>query len=301
MKRGEPQSAGPAPAKKPAPAYFSNAVFAMSLVLGLALGLSLTRMLGPRQHGGIEPWQLGADDRNHYMMAIALEYAARRDLPTALNKLIALRPATDPLEALAEGSCDLGGRGYLSNGSGIKALRSAVDLYRSQGRAGCAERLLPPLDTASAPTVAAPDEADIVLSTPQPTKPPLHDETAGASDRRVIPTQPAARRFEGRPVRSFCDLTRPAVIEVYVVDYLGRGIPGQRIRARWGEQESVFVSGLKVDRGDAYADFQMEAGSAYTLDMPGAAEPLAASLRTGECYSGNRQSLKSYRVTFVAN
>ncbi len=301
MKRGDPQSNGPVAAKKRGASYFSNAVFALSLVIGLVVGLSLTRMLGPRQRGSAEPWQLGADDRNHYMMAIALEYAARRDLPTALNKLIALRPAHDPLEALAEGSCDLGGSGYLRNKSGIRAMRSAVDLYRSQGRAGCAERLLPPLDAASAPPAAAQEEVEIVRATPQPTKPPLRDETASAAKPRVIPTRPATRRFEGRPVRSFCDLSRPAVIEVYVVDYLGRGIPGQRIRARWDDQESVFLSGLKVDRGDAYADFQMEAEIDYSLDMPGAAEALAASLRTGACYTGNRQSLKSYRVTFVSN
>ena len=299
MKQSDPRSAASVAAEQRAPAYFSNSVFALSLIIGLALGLGLTRLLGPMQAGGAEPWQLGADARNHYMMAIALEYAESGDLPTALNKLIALRPAQDPLGALVEGSCALGSRGYLSSKSGIRALRNAVNLYQSQGREGCAERLLPPEDAATAPTLEAKDASSLARSTPQPTKPPLQDGRNSHTSLPIIPTRPVERSFAGRPVRSFCDLSRPAVIEVYVVDYLGRGIPGQRIRARWGDQESIFVSGLKVDRGDAYADFQMEADINYTLDMPGAAEPLGASLRTGACYSGNRESLKSYRVTFV--
>ena len=44
----------------------------------------------------------------------------------------------------------------------------------------------------------------------------------------------------------------------------------------------------------------MEDGIDYAIDMPDAAEPLGASLSTGACYTGNRRTLKSWRVTFVA-
>ena len=97
-------------------------------------------------------------------------------------------------------------------------------------------------------------------------------------------------------VRSFCDLARPALIEAHVVDYIGRGIPGQPIRVRWGNQEDLFFSGLKIEHGDAYADFQMAPDTDYAIEMNGARDPTASSLSTGDCYTDNRRGLKSYRV-----
>lgn len=282
-----------------APGYFSYAVFAFSLIAGIALGLALTRIQGPLQRSNADPWQLRAEDRQHYQIAIALEYAHKGDLPAALNKLIALRPAQDPLEALAQAACALGSSGYLRSESGIQALRSAVALYSSQGRAGCAEQLLPQEATVSAPAIATEVAPNAGFATPLPTKPPLPNSGADGTVRRPAPTPAPQRRFEARSARSFCDAANPALIEVRVVDYLGRGIPGQRIRVRWADQEDIFVSGLKVDRGDAYADFQMDEGINYTIDMPGAADPLGASLSTGSCYTNNRRTLKSWRVTFV--
>lgn len=279
--------------------YFSYAVFAFSLIAGIALGLALTRIQGPLQRSNAEPWQLRAEDRQHYQIAIALEYAHKGDLPGALNKLIAMRPAQDPLDALAEAACALGSSGYLRSDSGIQAIRSAVALYSSQGRAGCAEQLLPQEATISAPDSASEQTPEAAFATPLPTKPPLPDSGVDAAVRRLAPTPEPQRSFEARTARSFCDTANPALIEARVVDYLGRGIPGQRIRVRWADQADVFVSGLKPDRGDAYADFQMEEGIDYTIDMPGAADPLGASLSTGACYTGNRRTLKSWRVTFV--
>ena len=287
------------PTGERAPGYFSYAVFAFCLIAGIALGLALTRIHGPLQRSNAEPWQLRAEDRQHYMIAIALEYAHKGDLPAALNKLIAMRPAQDPLDALAHAACALGSGGYLRSESGIQALRRAVALYSSQGRAGCAEQLLPQEATLSAPALATDFAPDAGFATPLPTKPPLPDSGADLAIRRLLPTPAPQRSFEARSARSFCDAASPGLIEARVVDYLGRGIPGQRIRVRWADQEDIFVSGLKVDRGDAYADFQMDEGVNYTIDMPGAAEPLGASLSTGACYSGNRRTLKSWRVTFV--
>ncbi len=281
----------------PAPATFSNWLFALGLVIGIALGLAFTRLSGPLQRDNAEPWQLQPEQSNHYRVAVALEHAHSGDLTAAMEKLISLRTATDPLDALAESACQLGSSGYLASPSGIQALRIVAQFYIAQGRAGCAEQLLPPVAT---PKPAAREDdsiRSIAHSTPVPTKPPL--ETVAQPTRLAPPVQPAQRRFEAISLRSFCAADRPAVIEVSVVDYLGRGLPGQQIRARWGAQEDFFISGLKGDRGLAYADFQMSADTDYTLDMPNVAEPVGQSLRTGLCYEGNRESLKSYRVVFA--
>ena len=281
------------------PGYLSYWAFALSLIVGLTLGIGFTRLHGPWQGGNAEPWQLRAEDRNHYMMAIALEYAHSGDTAQALNKLITLRPNADPLDALAEAACTLGSRGYLGSASGIRAIRSAVKLYSAQGRDGCAEQLLPPEETQEAPAIEVVQSAAELRPTALPTKRPLQDILLATPTPRSISRRPAQRNFELLSLRSFCDLAGPALIEVYVVDYLGRGIPGQRIRVRAGDQEDIFLSGLKAERGDAYADFQMQEGIDYAIDMAGAADALGTSLSTGACYSENRRSLKSYRVTFV--
>ena len=288
-----------------APGYFSNAAFALSLIAGLLLGICITRIHGPLPQANAEPWQLRAEDRQHYMIAIALEREHSSDTSAALDKLIALRPAQDPWAALAAAACELGSRGYLRSPSGIQALRSAVKLYRSQGRAGCAERLLPaeatPMSDASEAASArqAGQVRDDAQPTPLPTKRPLQQTLAATPTRR--PAQPGAdeRRFALLSLRSFCDLARPALIEARVVDYIGRGIPGQPIRVRWGNREDLFLSGLKTEYGDAYADFQMTPDIDYAIEMAGARDPSTSSLRTGDCYTDNRRGLKSYRVTFV--
>ena len=284
-------------AQNGAPSYFAYSVFAIGLIAGIALGLALTRTHGPLQRSNSEAWQLHADDRHHYQIAIALEYAHSGDLPKALDKLIAMRPPQDPLDALAEAACALGSKGYLRSDSAIRALSSAVSLYASQGRAGCAEELLPREATKSAPVEAIERTPDLSYATPLPTKPPLPQASAPIS--RLAPTPRRQRSFEAGSARSHCDAAAPALLEVRVVDYLGRGVPGQRIRVRWGENEDIFISGLKGDRGVAYADFQMDEGIEYAIDMPGAAEPLGASLSTGDCYIDGRRALKSWRVTFV--
>lgn len=292
--RPQPKDAPP----RSVPAVITPWLFALGLIAGIVLGIALARALAPWQRMNAEPWQLRPQDRNHYMMAIALEYANHQDISTALDKLIALKPAGDPLQQLAEATCALGSRGYLGSPAGIKTARIAIALYSAQGRQGCAEQLLPPAqdDPAARPEPPPPEQPRATLL---PTKRPLSQAPLASPSPRSLPALPESRNFELLSQRSFCDLRRPALIEVYVVDYLGRGIPGQRIRARWGDQEDFFVSGLKAERGDGYADFQMEAGIDYAIDMAGADDGQGASLRAGDCYTENRRTLKSYRVTFV--
>ena len=302
MRPNIPSNLRPAPREgetKTESGYFSQAAFALSLIAGLLLGLSITRIQGPLPRGNAEPWQLRAEDRQHYMIAIALEHEHSGDTQRALDKLIALRPLQDPWSALAAAACELGSRGYLRHPSGIIALRSAVRLYTSQGQAGCAERLLPAETIDAAPGPQPAQASADQRPTPLPTKRPLRQTSVATPTR--FPAEPGAaeRRFAVLSVRSFCDLARPALIEAHVVDYIGRGIPGQPIRVRWGNQEDLFFSGLKVEYGDSYADFQMEPDIDYAIEMAGARDPAASSLRTDDCYTDNRRGLKSYRVTFV--
>lgn len=305
MARRRPPLPGTSAADHPArsPASFVSAwLIALGLIAGLLFGLALGWALGPPRQRNTEPHQLRDDHRNHYLVAIALEYQYSGDLHAALAKLIALRPSQDPLQELADAACELARDDYLNSESGVRGLRAAVQLYRAQGRGGCADLLLPSEDAAA--TVAAPKApaADATAPPPLPTKTPFSRPPQPTATLRVVATAAPQRQFAPLPARTFCDPDLPALMEVYTVDYLGRGIPGQRIRVRWSNGENTFISGLKPERGDGYADFQMEDGIGYIIDMPGASDALGAELSTGACFAPNgSQSLKSWRVTFRAD
>lgn len=294
----------PNEAKDPRPqSAISYALFALALLAGLIMSLSLAWALGPLPERNTEPYQLRDEARQHYMMAIALEYGHRGDLHLALEKLVALRLPGDPLQALAEAACQLASGDYLRAESGIKALQVAARLYGAQGRSGCADALLPaadPVDQAGA--LAQQPSAPPPSPSPPATKTPSRRASSATATLRAVATTAPRRAFRPLPASTFCDLADRAVIEVRIVDYLGRGIPGQRIRVRWGDQENILLSGLKPERGSGFADFQMTQGISYSIDMPGAAEALRAELVTGLCYTeAGKESLKSFRVSFRAD
>ncbi len=297
MGRDAPPASPPEGRRDP-PAAVSHWGFALGIVLGILLGLGCTWLLGPLQEFNTEPHQLRPDERHHYLAAIALEYMHRGDLARAVGKLTELRLPLDPIQAMADAACELGSSDYIESSSRITAVRAMITFYQMQGRRGCAERLLPGLALSSAliPEDARPASQ---FALPPPSKTPPPNALSGIPAVGLVPVVPAPRQFEGRLADSFCDAALPGLIEVSVVDFLGAGIPGERIRVRWGGGESVFVSGLKVERGDAYADFQMERGIRYTIDMPGAAESLEVSLSAEPCSAGDGgESLQSYRAVF---
>lgn len=290
------------PEKPLRPSFLPYGLFSLALVVGLVLGLGASWALGPLPERNTEPFQLGEGDRNHYMIAIALEYQHSGDLHRALEKLVALRPLGDPLQALADAACELASSDYINSASGAGALRMAARMYMAQGRSGCAESLLPAEDLPDEPAAASDPAAPPPSPTPPPTKTPSRRASIATATLRAVATSVPQRTFSPLPASTFCDSTDRALIEVKIVDYLGRGIPGQRIRVRWGDEENVFLSGLKPERGRGYGDFQMDEGISYAIDMPGASEALRADLVTGRCYTeSGRESLKSFRVTFRAD
>jgi hypothetical protein len=89
-------------------------------------------------------------------------------------------------------------------------------------------------------------------------------------------------------------------VEVYDVDG-STGIPAQEIRARWDNGESRFFTGLKPEKGAGYADFQMEQGKDYIIDMPGHADPVPQPLSAVPCTtSTGERAIISYRIRFGA-
>ncbi|MBE2267931.1 MAG: hypothetical protein IAE80_06835 [Anaerolinea sp.] len=270
----------------------------LGLGLGIAAGLGFAWAVSPVEQVDTEPWQLDSDARTQYMIAITLSFAYDGDLGAAINRLVSLRLPGDPVQAVADAACSLATTGYANSTSGLNAMRAMMRFYQLQGRTGCADGLIPSYDNPG--TV-------VTIDVPTPTltlEPPASKTPTPASDRPtptqvliIVPTSPPQNDFELVSVNTACDV---GVIQVFVVELNGStGIPGMEIRARWDGGESRFFTGLKPERGIGYADFQMEAGIDYLIDMPGRSDPVSRPLSAVPCTTeSGARALTSYTVIF---
>jgi hypothetical protein len=125
-------------------------------------------------------------------------------------------------------------------------------------------------------------------------------EATPTPPRIIVPTSVPQRDFVLANVSTFCDSEISGTIEVFVQDFGGVGIAGMPVRVRWDDGEDTFYTGLKPERGPAYADFQMEEGKGYIIDMPGRSDPSAQQLVAASCTSdAGRPALVSYRAVFL--
>lgn len=271
----------------------------LGLAIGLAGGLFYAWVVDVRVEYDTEPWQLKAQDKAHYTVAVALAYAYDSDLARAVSRLIELRSAGDPIQAAADVACQLATTGYVNSSSGLRAIRALMRFYQLQGRMGCADTLIP---VGEAPTPIV----QIDLPTPTPLPPATKTPTPAAAVRPsptppllVVPTVPPQSDFALVSINTFCDVELSGLIEVFVQDFNGQGIPGQAVRVRWDAGEDTFFTGLKPERGPGYADFQMQPETGYTIEMPGRSNPSTQPLVAVPCVTeGGQSSVRSYRVFF---
>ena len=284
--------------------FFSIPGIVVGLILGIAAGLFFTWTLAPVQEFDTEPWQLKADAKDPYIVAIALNYGHDNDLAGAINRLVGLQLPGDPIQAVADAACRLATTGYVNSSGGLHAVRVMMKLYQPQGRAGCADTLITS-DNGQPGSVVT-----IELPTPTLTPPPSKTPTPVAAVATptpmlvIVPSVPPQNDFDlisVTPLTCSTALSGVITVEVYDADAT-TGLPGKEIRARWDTGESRFFTGLMPDKSPAYADFQMEAGKDYIIDMPGHADPVPQPLSASPCATDTgERAIISYRVVFRSN
>ncbi len=271
----------------------------LGLILGTGGGLLFAWNVAPTEEFDTAPWQLRPQDKTQYLTALMLAYDTDGDLQRTIDGLTDLRFSGDPIQAVADVACDLARTGFVDSRSGERAIRAMMKFYQLQGRSGCADALLPPIETQ--PTVEV-----IVAATPTLPPPPTKTPTpegllppTETSVARIVPTVEPQRAFRLARLESFCDANFPGLIEVYVQNSDGSGIPGQRVRVSWDGGENTFLTGLKPERGADYADFQMEANRGYTIELVGLSDPSTQPLVAAPCTTAtNVQTITSYRAVF---
>lgn len=280
--------------------YVSWVGLLLGVIIGVSGALYYTWVIDEVRIVDTAPWQLNEFGRNQYLVAIMLRYAHDGNLEDTIAALSTLRlPGDDPIQQVADVACHLASTGYVSSNSGLRAIQSMMVFYQNQGRAGCADTLIP---------LEPDNDNDVIqIELPTPTLPPVPTKSPTpeitrpptATQPPFIPTEPPPRAYELVGRSSFCSEQFPGVIEVRVVDFNAQETPGQPVRVRWADGESTFFTGLKPERGAGYADFEMEAGFSYIIEMPGLSDPSTTPLVASECIlDGGATSITSYRVTF---
>jgi hypothetical protein len=270
----------------------------VGLVIGIALGLYYTWYINPVVEVETRPAQLEPAAQSRFIAAIALSFAHDSDLPRTLERLLTVTQSNNPFAFMAETACDLVQRGHANSNAGFREVRSMVTLYQLQGQSGCADGVV---------LAAAPPTQEVSVVLPTPTPAPVASKTPTVAPTRfptptlqvAVPTAAPVRQYVLINVATFCDTEASGVIEVFVQDFNGSGIPGQPIRVRWDDGDDTFYTGLKPERGAAYADFEMESGESYIIEMPDRSEPSIQQLVAVPCTTEEGAgATTSYRVVF---
>lgn len=276
----------------------------LALLAGICTGLILS-WSGSSAGSGAAASILRGVPPEEYAALVARAWSVDGNDLRASERIEAVLPAgASPAQHMADMACRLASAAAADSPGGQAALWSMRNYYQSSGLRSCADALLPALD----------DHASILLAntptaTPAATlRPPPSKTPAPATTPAAAPTGTAAPTPTATPLRSFtmtgpaafCDADRPALLEVYVQDSEKRGIPAMALRVSWDGGEDRFFSGLKRERGLGYADFEMETGRRYRVNMPGYVN-MSRWFATGACVDEGIQTLRSWRVVFRAD
>ncbi len=276
----------------------------LGAAIGLALGLVYTWEIDPVTEFDTQPWQLSAAARRQYLTAISLSYRADGDLRQAIDRLVDLRLPGDPLQALADTACDMFREGVETT-SERNAIEAMIALYGPQGRSGCAdasdlfalaEDTTTPLPTA---LLLTPSLTPPASKTPTPNT-PLNLTPGTVAPTRTPSPVPQPDEFSiVLPIRTFCSVAQPGLIEIFVQQVGNVQLPGVPVEVSWEGGADRFYTGLKPERGEGYADFQMDANRTYFVEIPGRS-PRSAGLSATPCTTETGQtSTTSYRVFMV--
>ena len=230
---------------------------ALGLVVGLSLGLFYAWLIDPVEYYNTDPADLRPDLRDDYLLLIAMSYDSTGDLARARARLATLGAAGTPGEIAVQSD-----RLYHAGGNAetVRVLALLSHALGAQSEAAVAHL---PTDT---PTVTP---VPTFTRTPLPTTPPTATPTATPT---TTPTPEATPTPDVRPPyrvverQQVCgDPEWASVLQVYVQDVEGQGLPNVEVQVSWESGWNRFFTGLKPETDSGYADFQMSPGQVYDV------------------------------------
>jgi len=217
----------------------------IGLLLGVAAGLYYSWAVNPVEYIDSSPDSLREDFKSDYLSLIAAAYAATGDADRARARLawVQIPNPANTLSRLAQNR--------LAGGRPDSEARALAELAAMLG-----ERPSPLIASATPPGAAT--------ATPIPPS-PTFTPTATPSPT-PSPTATASAPFSFSTKEKICDATRQQ-IQIQVLDAAGHGIPGVKALVVWDTGQDIFFTGLKPELGPGFADFRMQEGLTYSLQL----------------------------------
>ena len=235
--------------------------FLAGFVIGVSLGLLYTWVIDPPPLIDTTPAALNPHDKEIYTVLIAAAYVSDGDLDRARSRLAELE---DPniertIIVLAER--------YINERRDARDVRALARLADALGGTSAAMRpfiathtptmTLMPTPTPQPPT-ATPTKVIRATSTPTLTPTPTP---------RPTPTAEVAEASDVVQSTALCDPSTDGLLRVYVRDGTGTGVPGVQVLVNWPNGEDQFFTGFKPEADPGYADFEMEPGEVYQVEL----------------------------------
>ncbi len=249
--------------------------FWAGFLIGLTLSLTYTWVIDPPPLTDTTPAALNPHDKEIYTVLVAAAYAADGDLDQAKTRLDRLEDPNieNTIVALAER--------YINEGQDARDVRALARLADALGGTSAAIRpfIATPTPTptpipTSTPRPPTPTPTRVVRVTPTPTP------TATSPVRRT-PTPASATAFAIVQSTAICDPTTSGLLRIYVRDREGQGVPGVQILVTWPGGEDRFFTGFKPEIDGGYADFEMEPGEVYQVELVDVKSDVAQDVGAG--------------------
>ena len=273
------------PSRRQSPIYLIT-----GLIIGLLVGLFYSWVYSPVGVLETELYTLRSDFKDDYRGLIASAYLANSDLGRAQSRLDLLQDE-DSIRALTvQAQRELGQEGsdLIARALGILAA-DIGNGFSGNPEISPSNTPIPTETQISAPTIT---------QTAGPSKTPTLTLTPLAS-RTPTPTVGAA--FILRDYTLVCESAyqETSLIMVRVFNSANQPVPGEKIVASWDQGQDSFFTGLKIEFGLGYADFEMSPDTSYTIRIADGGESLPG-LSPLECENddGDRW-LGSWSVNFT--
>ncbi len=282
-----------------------NLYLLTGLIIGLGLGLFIAWVIFPVQYVDIDPGALSPKYKSEYRRMIAMAYSADRNLERARERALLVdgnsavpllaaqaqqmlsenRPANQA-RALAVLAADLARPEEKALAPSLEATSAPV---ASGGESVMATETAAALATTAATQAVATQEGSVSAAVQTPTQPiPTGTQPPTVTPtitRTPIPTftpRPTATTQAGVIDAPFvlsdrteiCDPSLPGgLLQIQVTNEDGDPLPGARISISWQNLTEDFYTGLIPENGLGYADFLMQPGITYRVQVGSAGEP----------------------------
>ena len=305
------------------------------LALGIGLGLAYAWLVRPVQYTNTYPATLRADYKDRYRALVASAFMANRDVGRAKARLEQLKEsdlftvlAGQAQRTLAEGSSPAEARalGLLAVALGQAPAPASPQNSPapSPSAPDAPSSTAPPVITGTLPittsaatptqvqagpsTVPLAGPSTVPLAGPSTVSPSagLLTSTPGASPtpldtplptRTPVPTPSSPFRLDSQ--EKVCDPNLAApLLQVITLDADGNPVPGVEVTVSWDNSSNRFFTGLKPELGLGYADYTMEPGITYTLQLTPLGRPVS-DLSAPECEKeGGERYWGSWKLVF---